>query len=144
MPRGVRTKVVYSGPFFDHDPAKRVAENIRGLTEFYSRQAADMIRAQFVPGKGSELRATIAERHVTLTGRTYFGRVYSTMTGPDPKNPNPHSWVTFAETGRRRTGDVKASGKRFKGFRHWAHVNSAIKRQVKEEKVRLAVMKGIV
>ena len=144
MARRARNGVIYSGPLFEGDPAKRVGQNIADLATFYAREGAGMMRAQFVPGRGSELASTVAERKTTLRGRTYVSGVYSTMTGPDPRNPNPHSWVTFAETGRRRIGGANTPAGRFKGFRMWSRVTAALKRQVKEEVVRLKVMKGIV
>jgi hypothetical protein len=137
-----RGRIEYTGPFFEHDPGKRVGQNIADLVREITRETVPMVRSQMTSGRASELASTISERSLTVTNRTYRSAVYSTMSGP-LGSPNPHSWVTFAETGRRRIGGVQVTGK-FKGFRQWSKVNSAIRRHIKDERVRLAVMKGVV
>jgi hypothetical protein len=143
MARRAANGVVYTGPFFEHDPGKRVGENIADLVREITRETVPMVRSQMTSGRASDLAATIAERSLTVTNRTYRSSVYSTMSGP-LGSTNPHSWVTFAETGRRRIGGVTVPAKKFKGFRQWSKVNSAIRRHIKDERVRLAVMKGVV
>jgi len=143
MARRARNGVVYSGPFFEADPAKRIGQNIAAMVKEVTHEAANMQRAQFTPGRASELAPTIAERAVTVNGRTYGSVVYSTMTGPNPRSPNPHSWVTWAETGRRRQKGQNVAAGSFKGFRQWARVRSAVKAHIKEEQIRLGIIKGV-
>ena len=143
MARRAANGVVYSGPFFEADPAKRIGQNIDALTRHMAAEAAQMMRSQFTPGHGSELAGTIVERYPARIGRTYLGLVKSTMSGPNPANPNPNSWVTWAERGRRRVKGQSVSSPTFKGFHMWARVGRTVRGRFKEERIRLGVIKGV-
>lgn len=142
MARRAANGVVYTGPFFEGDPAKRVGQNMAEMVKEISDEAASMMRSQFTSGRASELAPTIASRDLSLRNRTYSRGVYSTMTGPDSRSPNPHSWVTFAETGRRRVNGTTVQT-RFRGFKQWAKVRSSIRRHIKDEKIRQGIVKGV-
>ena len=152
MARRARNGVIYSGPFFEADPAKRIGQNIAALVKELTGQTTPLIRAEFTPGHGSELASTIAEKFPPRIGRTYLGVVFSTMSGM-AGSPNPKSWVTWDERGRRRShlgfeGEAHVHGPNvqsatFRGFGMWARVQRAARARIKEEKIRLGVIKGV-
>ena len=120
-------KVEYYGPFFEHDPAKTLRQNMREASRQMADAGVQMVRAEYGPGKGSALADTISSRGV---GQEQLWHVLeSRMSKENPER----SWVTWMEVAQRRRpggGDL-IRGKRFKGNRVWSRVRSTLRRQAK-------------
>ncbi|HSW43160.1 MAG TPA: hypothetical protein VLM76_11685 [Patescibacteria group bacterium] len=122
-----RRKIEYTGPFFERDPARTLRQNMREAARQMAEAGAEMLRAEYAPGRGSALAPTVHLRRKGQMSMTYV--LASRMSTESPER----SWVSWMETGRRRRpggGDVITSP-RFKGIGAFRRVRTALRRQAK-------------
>lgn len=122
-----RGKVEYWGPFFEHDPAKTLRQNMREASRQMATAGVHMLQAEYQPGRGSEIAPTIVSKQISQL--SLWNVVLSRMSVETPKS----SWVGWMESGRRRRpgGGDRISSATFKGIGAFRRVRAALKRQAK-------------